>query len=551
MVSRTTELSYQHTGTFSSIASYNFSEYTEKQSTSVYGQRSGEILHLKKQIQITHTAQRNKEPCVTLSRTRHNSLGDSDTFHIEHCSGFIESHHRPTNRMVSAEESIHPDPGMVRSPNHRPNGNAIQCATTTVHLAIPPPSGGRLECTNSKLEPVESCLYLSSSKDDTPIVATAPLIQRPRSVHCSMATNSSMVSRVVQKSKRPSTYKRTIGSRCTRSNHLFKIKWIREMDRISFLIRILTMSRGRKLALQLTKAYRKSSQHQAETAWKHFQTWLPDNSSTITKRTILKFLLYAHKKLNLSPRTVLCYKSSLTWPLNEAFGVNFRDKDFSLLNKSLFLENPPKPQMIPQWSLNHALETLSSSDFQRNQSTEAKLYKALFLTALASGNLSSELYAMSRIGIVESNDFITIPLKLNFLFKNQSYDRCPPPIKFPKLGNKHPLCPASAINQFILATQENDHKGHLFVHHKTGTPLSGGRIHYWISKAISKIDGTLRGRPHDLRKFAFSASWARGTNLKDILDNGFWSSPNPFINKYCVQVESKLPRCVAGRTIIK
>ena len=245
------------------------------------------------------------------------------------------------------------------------------------------------------------------------------------------------------------------------------------MDRVSFLTKILTLTRGKKLAKQLINAYRKSSQRQAETAWKHFQAWLPPNLSIITKRTILNFLIYSHEELKLAPRTILCYKSSLAWPLKEAFGVNFRDNDFSLLNKSLFLQNPPKPQIIPQWSLNHALETLSSSDFQRSPSTEMKLYKALFLTALASGNRSSELYATSRIGIVENSDFITIPLRQNFLFKNQTYDRCPPPIKFPKLGNKHPLCPANAINQFIIATKDYDHKGHLFVHHKTGTPLAG------------------------------------------------------------------------------
>ena len=158
---------------------------------------------------------------------------------------------------------------------------------------------------------------------------------------------------------------------------------------------------------------------------------------------------------------------------------------------------------------------------------------------------------MSRIGIVETKSTITIPVRTNFLFKNQTYMKTPPPISFPKLRNYHPLCPALAIFQYISVTQENDHHGHLFVHPKSGKPLAGGRIHYWITKAISQIDGSLQGRPHDLRKFAFSASWSRGANLKDIINNGFWSSPNPFINTYCVNVDEVLPLCVAGRTILK
>ena len=207
-------------------------------------------------------------------------------------------------------------------------------------------------------------IHIPSSGNDNSDSTKTTNLQGGRCIDSSMATNSSVVHRTVRQIYRTCTHQRTLGSKNTRSRRTVFMQWIRKMDRISFLTKILTKTRSKAIATNLIQAYRKSSTKQAEASWKAFKNWLPDNAITITKKTILTFLLHAHDTLKLSPRTVLSYKSSLTWPIGEAFGVNFKDKDFNLLIKSLFLQNPPIQQKIPKWSLNHALERLALKEFK-------------------------------------------------------------------------------------------------------------------------------------------------------------------------------------------
>ena len=75
--------------------------------------------------------------------------------------------------------------------------------------------------------------------------------------------------------------------------------------------------------------------------------------------------------------------------------------------------------------------------------------------------------------------------------------RSPPPICFEGLGGQHPLCPIVSLKAYVSATESAAHKGHLFLHPKTNLPLGGGRINYWMAKAISVFNNTTKGKSHD------------------------------------------------------
>ena len=99
-----------------------------------------------------------------------------------------------------------------------------------------------------------------------------------------------------------------------------------------------------------------ASTNQYQSAWKRFQSWLPADCHTIDKALVLSYLVSC--KASLAPRTILTHRAALSLPLGEAFGIDFGHKHFSMLARAAFRQNPPKPKIIPSWSLDDALRVL-------------------------------------------------------------------------------------------------------------------------------------------------------------------------------------------------
>ena len=239
---------------------------------------------------------------------------------------------------------------------------------------------------------------------------------------------------------------------------------LRALERLHFLKEVYTASRDATVANSLVHTLRKSSINQAETAWRAFKEWLPDNLTVLRKRHILEFLVFLQDNKKLSPRTILGYRHSLSIPFKEAFEINFADRDFSQLAKAQFHLSPPTQRKLPKWSLNHVLETLRTPRFRNSTASLEDLFlKTIFLVAVASGNRCSELAACTREGISFDSNTVTIPTKEGFLFKNQTLDRTPPPVTFPSMATKHQLCPAFPLSTYLTKSAHLPHKNTLFV----------------------------------------------------------------------------------------
>jgi integrase len=325
------------------------------------------------------------------------------------------------------------------------------------------------------------------------------------------------------------------------------INLLRSLDRVHFLRAIYSDSLSNRTATALATSYRPSSQRQAEVAWKAFKSWLPHGTRTVTKNTVIEFLSHLFFDRKLSPRTILGYRSSLALPLRLAFCIDTGSKEFSLLAKTQFRLRPPEAKRFPTWSLETALASLKNPQFNPPESQQHHLLKAIFLTALASGNRASELAAMERSSIIFSSNAVTIPVKRGFLFKNQTWDRLPPEISFSKLLEDIPLCPVENLRSYLASTKDQAHRGHLFLHPVSNKPLTAANISYWLAKAIKILAKNEDGRAHDMRKLAFSIAWVRGVPMSDIVAKAFWSSPNVFIKKYLTEIANP-PTCVAGRS---
>jgi len=239
----------------------------------------------------------------------------------------------------------------------------------------------------------------------------------------------------------------------------------------------------------------------------------------------------------------------LALPLKVGFNLSTTDKEFNLLAKSQFLARPAPKKKIPNWSLNHALEFFKTPRFNvRHCSLQDLFYKTLFLTAVASGNRSSELAACARQGISIRPNKVTIPVRENFLFKNQTASHTPTPISYPALP-RHSLCPVTCLSTYLDRTENLPHGNHLFIHPKSNKPLKAGRISYWLLQILKLATPNFSGKAHEIRGQAFSAAWARGIPMSQILKEGFWMSPNVFINNYLSTLESPITPFIGGRHV--
>jgi len=429
------------------------------------------------------------------------------------------------------------------------DGNCCQQQDSSVCQSIPRSSSRINERVYDGMESVASGVHISSPTSSDKTSAEDQELQRQINSHCSLDATISVVRRSLDIDERPLASKEPVRRNPGTRSSEQRVQQILQMDRVSFIKSFLIPTRGQAGTEIILRGYRDSSIRQAQSSWKLFQIWLKQNNPSlcsISKKTIFDFLSYLQNEKGLSARTINSHRNSLQWPMKLSFGLNLKTDDFKLFTKGIFNKAPPKPRLIPEWSINHALEMISNS--YKNPKNIADLTsKTLFLTALASGNRVSELQAITRSNIRSpaNNSSITLAVRHNFRRKNETMDRIPPPISFDGLGSRHPLCPVTTIKKYIEMTKHAEHKDNLFVHPKTLVPLKSGRLNYWLTKAITKFDPNHKGRAHDLRKFSFSISWARGIPLQEIVKKGFWTTPNPFLNKYCIELD-KVPQCVAG-----
>ncbi|KAK3884941.1 hypothetical protein Pcinc_010784 [Petrolisthes cinctipes] len=123
-----------------------------------------------------------------------------------------------------------------------------------------------------------------------------------------------------------------------------------------------------------------------------------------------------------------------------------------------------------------------------------------------------------------------------------------PTIIFPVLHTT-PLCPWNALDTFLKRTAGEAHQRFIFVHPTSFKPLKAGRLSYWLDKAIKTADiSATSPAGHDVRKFGHSIAFARQEDPATIMKNGFWHSPNVFVNKYLFcPGNTRVRNFVAGR----
>ena len=146
----------------------------------------------------------------------------------------------------------------------------------------------------------------------------------------------------------------------------------------------------------------------------------------------------------------MCYRAALKWPLQEAFLVDFDHADFCRQATGLFHLHPPPSSPLPQWDLTVVLRFYEAVDVS-TAPIRMVFLKALFLTALATGNRCAELAHFSQRALVDLGTTLTLGVMPRFLYKNQSAGRTPP-VVIPLFRGNPALCPVLALRAYIANT---------------------------------------------------------------------------------------------------
>ena len=476
-------------------------------------------------------------------------LGDTshqDTYTPQHNSRRVEQGSEDS-RVGIEKRNIPQASDLGGSPGGGSHGISSEQETGKVCRTLRTSRLSSIKCPDMRLEQVECSISLPTSSNDTVTATQHQNIQGTSPHDYPMEPSGNVVpihSQQVLRSPSPQRSPALPGKHrlCVR-----RLQQLREMDRSSFIKECLIGQVGDVvIAERVLRGYRTSTRRQAQSIWKSFKAWLPATVDVLQDKHLFQFFVYLRDKKNLLPATILNYKTSLEWPLHLGFGIQLKDRLYKQLINGMFNDAPPVKKRIPDWSLNHALETIISK-FSRPNDPFHLLAKTLFLTALASGNRVSELAAVTREGVQFRNNYVTLPTKSNFLYKNQTATRTPPEIVFEGLPGSPVQCPVRALKTYLEATKDSTETS-VFLHPTTKKGLKGGRLSYWLRKSIELFVND--GRAHDMRKVAFSAAFQHGTSLTDIIQHGFWSTPNPFLSKYCTVLPKCDIPCVAGRQII-
>ena len=206
-----------------------------------------------------------------------------------------------------------------------------------------------------------------------------------------------------------------------------------------------------------------------------------------------------------------------------------------MLAKAAFRRKPPTTRVVPSWSLDDALEVLAKIPQERLGPREI-FYKALFLTAVASSNRSSELAAIDRGRIELRQCSIVLPVRPGFIFKNQGQFHAPSLIEIPDLPGS-PLCPVQALRSYLDATQGKSETS-LFLHPASFKPLNAGRLAFFLAKAVDWLLPGSLAEAHDTRRLSTTRTFMSGVTIGNIVAAASWRSTNTFTSKYLVPIQS-------------
>ena len=276
-----------------------------------------------------------------------------------------------------------------------------------------------------------------------------------------------------------------------------------------------------------------------ERKWQFFCSYLKERNipkEAISLKYTLKFFAYLFDVKGLKSTTVGHYRSALAVPLKLQYNIDLNDDAVTRLLRGMSLERPSSPNLAPAWCLNKVLSHIE--DLPEELYLEISLQKSAFLLLLATGWRISELQACVRDSAFcqfREDSTLLIRPHPSFLAKNESpeerWQHSTIQPLFLQNGYPSHLCPVKALQNYIRMTS-SVRSGNLFLHHKTGKPLSIKQLSSEVCKLILQADPLVKVKVHDVRKFAAAFTLSETMQASNMIDALHWRSPHTFWKFY-------------------
>ena len=551
LVTGVAKIPYQHQGTEGSVPGPGSGDQPEEHGDPrADGQHSDDALHQQTgHIAIIGVAPDDREAFPPGEEARTSFVGVSPARKNEPSIGRTVS-------AVNLVGGMDTEAGRVRSSCEQvrgPRGGSVRVPIQQETGAIPLPhaknSSRRSGRTPRQLEPVGVSVSVSSTTDERHAASdlTFEGFHWP-SIDGGSAMEGTAVDRgVTQLVPEPVSTRRHGAGR----DHRCTIDEITKVTRVEFLRRALTRSLQGEAADDIMAGHRESTTRQYQSSWKKFQEFVRQkNVQEINPGTPLEFASYLFHTRKLSISSILGHMAAIADPLKFAFNVSPDTRAFELMKASFFNQRPPKVKKSLQWSLHKVLAYLSSEKFTENSSTELKLQKAVFLTALASGLRVSQLAALTRLPALTKfapgDRKVILTAHPSFIAKNERLHHRMKPTVIPALwqgDTHHALCPVAALKAYMQASGSQS-EGNLWIWPTSGRPCTPSNLAKVIVAVIEAADPGSAPTAHEVRKYASSLAFLRSLDIEEVQEAGQWASCSTFITNY-LNTQLQDTRCVA------
>ena len=560
VVTATTIIPYQHTGTDGGVPLPEETKTSEQSPhSSGFGQPDSSLLHPQRGIEIQTT-----EPCGSGhpsvgTEEEVVSLGFSSSGSEERHSGLPFEGFNPRDRMVSLLAIIRRDTELSSELTSGPVRNQPKPQVAVLCSSRPGSSGHSDRRIYGGLEQVGKNIPLSTnqyspegpgeaediprySSSSGPPLAEQPMVPSPHGDEPEEGTPS----------KSPAlsgdTTREDLRLLCSDNPPSY-------MDYLSLVLARQYSKENIEIAL---KCLRPSSQTQYNSAWARWTSYLRHTKpESITHDTVLSFQRYLLQDCDLASTTVISYKSVLSQPLLQGFGISLNTDIDSMMSRGFHQIKPKTPTPSLTWSLDKVLEYISQES-GRNSSPRFILNKTVFLIALASGARVSELAALTRDPqylIFTEDGSAKVRPDPKFLGKNENPNKRWESWHIPALpGEDKILCPVQSLKTLLDHTKSIS-SGPLFLCHSTWSnpkpkPLTINGIGTAMTSLIKQSNPDSVPKAHDIRKMASSYAFMEGMQIKDMSAYSGWSGPRVFLKHYLKEIQDLRRSCVSMGQVV-
>ena len=479
---------------------------------------------------------------------------------IQHFSRSAVTQRDSLFRMVNSASNLQGDPEARSTPGGRSVCHSSEQQAASLRCSLSRPKGHGNRCSFNTMGEMESFIPLSSYSSNLEGSGEA----HSYTIHQSYSSNSRVSNKTMvygspsaQSSVNPSGNSSDSDSGRQSSNSPTSYQTSR-LDTIKRTFDAKFPDCPRVVDL-LLKNNKPSTKGDYERKWHFFCSYLKERNipkESISLKYALKFFAYLFDVKGLKSSTVGHYRSALAVPLKLQYNIDLNDDAVTRLLRGMSQERPSSPNLAPAWCLNKVLSHIDELPVEMN--VEISLQKSAFLLLLATGWRISELQACVRdSAFCQFRDDSTLVIRPHpsFLAKNESpeerWQHTTIQPLFLQSGSPSHLCPVKALQSYIRSTSSVK-SGSLFLHHKTGKPLSIRQLSSEVCKLIIQADPLVKVKVHDVRKFAAAFTLSETMQASNMIDALHWKSPHTFWKFYmCTTPPLSRPAILPGSSFSK